>query len=180
MRETLRISRTLRFYPVVRQVSVRQEREAGFSLIELMVVIGIMAIITAIALPAYSSWRERTAARNAADGLMAHLKQARIMAVSDNRCVEVHFDVAAPYGYTVDAGPNPRKPLNVLLSQYSKTLTMTTTIAAANKAMVFRSNGTAGTDTCASFSAALGSVSVASPAGSSHTITLNGIGRVYQ
>jgi len=98
------------------------------------------------------------------------------MAVSDNRCVEVHFDVAAPYGYTVDV--NGPKPLNVLLSQYSKTLTLTTTITAANKAMVFRSNGTAGTGTCTN--PALGSVTIASPAGSIHTITMNSIGRVYQ
>jgi len=151
--------------------------QAGFTLVELMVTIGIMAIIMAIALPAYSSWRERTAVTNASLALHAHLKQARIIAVSDNRCVEVRFDVAAPYGYTVDVN-GPRK-LYVPLARYSPSLSMGTTIAATNKAFVFRSDGTAGTNTCASFSAALGSVTISAPNGASHTLTMNGVGRVF-
>jgi len=173
MNSSVRIARNLSGFRLPRQA--RPER--GFTLVEMMVTIGIAVIIMAIALPAYSSWRARTAARSAADALMAHLKQARIIAVSDNRCVEVKFDVTAPYGYTVDVN-GPRK-LYVPLSQFSKSLTINTTIAATNKAFVFRSDGTAGTNTCAAFDTALGSVTIAAPGGTSHTLTMNVIGRVY-
>ncbi len=173
----MRIARNLRGFRAPRQALAQGGDARGFTLVEMMVVIGIMVIILAMALPAYSSWRERTAALSAADALMAHLKQARIMAVADNRCVEVKFDVAAPYGYTVDVN-GPRK-LYVPLAQYSKGLKLNTTIAAANKAFVFRSDGTAGTNTCAAFNAALGSVTISAPNGSTHTLTMNGIGRVY-
>jgi len=145
--------------------------QRGFTLIEMMVTIGIMSIMMAIALPAFSDWRERSAAKTASDTLVAHLKQARIKAISESRCVSVVLDTGTP-SYKFDS-------LQVSLSQYSKRLTMTTTIASATKAFVFKGDGTSGTNTCGAFSASLGSVTIISPTGVSHTITMNGIGRVY-
>jgi len=146
-------------------------RQGGFSLIEMMVVIAIMAIMMAIALPAFSEWRESAAAKTAADTLVAHLKQARIKAIAESRCVSVLLNTASP-SYTVDS-------LSVPLSQYSQQLTMTTTIAATTKAFIFRSDGSSGTNTCGSFNTASGSVTISSPAAPSHKITMNSVGRVY-
>jgi len=86
-----------------------------------MVVIAIIAILLSIALPAYSTWRERSAAKTAVDTLVAHLKQARIKAITENRSVTVSFDTAAhgttPNRYTVDGQV-------IELSQYSSRLSL--------------------------------------------------------
>ncbi|MDQ6959028.1 MAG: prepilin-type N-terminal cleavage/methylation domain-containing protein [Mariprofundaceae bacterium] len=103
----MRIDRSLRFYPVVRQVSVRQEREAGFSLIELMVVIGIMAIVMAIAGGAYSSWRESTRVDSAKEKIVSILQQARLAALSRRTAQTVTFNYAG-------AGANPNTVTDVL------------------------------------------------------------------
>lgn len=124
-------------------------------------VIGIMAIILAIAVPAYSSWRQTHAAKTAADTLMAHIKQARIMAISDNRSVSIDFTAS---GYTVDAAI---KNLQVSLAQYSNDLSLSNTFS--GNTLTFGSQGTAGQ----------GSVTISSTLGSSHTITVNQVGRAY-
>ena len=59
-------------------------REAGFTLIEMLVVLGIVAITLAIAVPSFSRVREHLAVRNTAYALAAHLRSARAMAQSTN------------------------------------------------------------------------------------------------
>src|SRR5574337_598399 len=50
--------------------AARDQRSAGFTLIELMIVVAIIAILAAIALPAYSSYVTRTK-RTAAEGCLS-------------------------------------------------------------------------------------------------------------
>ena len=59
-------------------------REAGFTLIEMLVVLGIIAITLSIAVPSFSRVREHLAVRNTAYALAAHLRSARAMAQSTN------------------------------------------------------------------------------------------------
>jgi len=79
----------------------------GFTLLEVMVVMIIMAIMAAVAIPAFSSWREKQAVRSATQALMNQLKQARVLALAENRDVVINvcdgtvanawvFDVSAP------------------------------------------------------------------------------------
>lgn len=126
----------------------------------MMVVIGIMAIILAVALPAFSAWRESTALQSASETLMSHIKQARVMAVAGNRSVSITFTSSS---YTLDAtGANPQQ---FLLSDYSKTLTMAYTAAT----LTFASGGTANTET----------VTVQNANGTSKAISVNIVGRAY-
>ncbi|MBU1343061.1 MAG: GspH/FimT family pseudopilin [Proteobacteria bacterium] len=64
----------------------------GFTMIELLVVIGIISIAIAIAVPnlltIYPDIRLKTAARQ----LMSNLQKARIMAIKNNTTVRLRFD----------------------------------------------------------------------------------------
>ncbi len=64
----------------------------GFSLGELMVVIGIFALVAAIAVPNYLSWRRGAKVRGAVDNLRGDLNMAKFMAVRENAFVVVNFD----------------------------------------------------------------------------------------
>jgi len=81
-----------------------QVRESGFSMMELIAVISVLAILTAIAVPAFSDWRERAAMSNLHGTLMAHMKQGRVKAMAENRDVTVEFD---PLKFNLAAAPVP-------------------------------------------------------------------------
>ncbi len=129
-----------------------------------MVAIAIAIIILAMALPAYVSWRQRTALRTAAEALMTHLKQARHLAIAENRSVRLEFSSGQ---YVFDAGTGqPYRNQIVPLSQFGRVL-LTTTFPGG--VLVFTSSGTA---TAGSMTLSSGS--------QSRTITVNMIGRAYQ
>lgn len=66
--------------------------EAGFSVIELMVVVIIMTAVLAASIPALRSHGESIDLRRAADDVAGTLKMARHRAVATNRPVIVVFD----------------------------------------------------------------------------------------
>lgn len=74
--------------------------QRGFTLLEMMIVIAIVGVMAAIAMPGFSAWREKQAVSNAAGSLLMHLKQARNLAIAENRSVKTTFSSTA---YTFDA-----------------------------------------------------------------------------
>ena len=64
----------------------------GFTLIELIVVIALIAILTAIAVPSYQTFMVRSRLKGAARQVMSDLMNARMMAVSLNQKVKVHVE----------------------------------------------------------------------------------------
>jgi type IV fimbrial biogenesis protein FimT len=64
-------------------------RQRGFTIIELMVAVGVLALILMIAMPAVANWQENTRIRNTADSIHAGLQLARGEAVTRNQ--EVSF-----------------------------------------------------------------------------------------
>jgi len=66
----------------------------GFTLVEMMVVIGIVAIMALIAVPNIISWRPKVALSGAARILKADLGLAKSRAIRDNANVTVTFDTA--------------------------------------------------------------------------------------
>jgi type II secretion system protein H len=73
--------------------------EAGFSLVEVVVVGGIMAIVAAIAVPTVASMLRRYALNSVAQQLAGTIRSARYTAVSKNKWVRIRFDCPATDQY---------------------------------------------------------------------------------
>jgi len=139
--------------------------ERGFTLFELMIVVGIIGIVTAVAIPAFSAWHESQAVSSATKALLSHLKQARVIAMAENRSVSITF---AADSYTYDADTSGScglcKPRAIPFSTFSNNLTITPTTT-----RTFTSRGTANS----------GTITLAA-SGESLALKLNIIGRAYQ
>lgn len=77
--------------------------ERGFTLTELMVVVAIMMITAAVALPSYISDLPRQKAKAAASGLVSDIRFARSKAVADHTPVLICFDDtgASDHSYSI-------------------------------------------------------------------------------
>jgi len=140
--------------------------QRGFTLIEVIIVMAIMAIVAGIGITSFADWRNKQAVNSATQALMSHLKQARVKAVADNRSISVKFTSSS---YVFDAVTPDNSPCGlckkevVLFTQFTKNLTIS---SAATR--TFSSRGTANT----------GNITVASES-SSKVIKINRIGRAY-
>ena len=167
--EKMRIKPNLNRSDNPRQVGVCCQQfycteQRGFSLLEMMIVVVIVGVLAGIGMPAYSIWKQEQAVSNTASSLLAHLKQARSLAVAENRSVSIAFSSTA---YTFDAdttgscGPCRNEAIDY--SQFSTSLSISPTTT-----RTFSSRGTANSSTlylCAS--------------GNRERIVLNMIGRSY-
>ena len=86
----------------------------GFTLIELMVTIAVLAILMLIAVPSFSDFRQRIALRGAADQVVSFWAEARFHAVRRNSLVKVGFvdDGAGAYciGAATTSDPTDNMP----------------------------------------------------------------------
>ncbi|HEY0524890.1 MAG TPA: GspH/FimT family pseudopilin, partial [Stellaceae bacterium] len=79
-------------------------RQAGFTLLELVVVLAILALVAAVALPHFLVGKEDADLRAAESEVRAALRTARTTAVVENREVRFAVDPTAPaYGIEGDA-----------------------------------------------------------------------------
>jgi len=67
----------------------REYSEGGFTLIELMIVVAIIAIGASIAVPEFIRWNARTQLRQATSEVVTQLTLARMAAMNRNRGVDV-------------------------------------------------------------------------------------------
>ncbi len=89
------------------KASVIFQGKAGFSLVELMVVIGIIAIMAAAGTPSFLNWLPNYRLRSAARDIYSTLQNARLLAVRENTSVRVVFNnLVSPGFYIVDINNN--------------------------------------------------------------------------
>jgi type IV fimbrial biogenesis protein FimT len=67
---------------------------AGFTLIELMVVIGILSIMSSIAIPNIISWLPDYRLRSAARDIVSCFQKAKLRAVKENTTTVIKFDIS--------------------------------------------------------------------------------------
>jgi type IV fimbrial biogenesis protein FimT len=68
----------------------------GFSLIEIMTVIGILAILAAVATPGLISWRHNAQLRRAAQDVYSNLQKAKVEAARRNTAITITFSKKLP------------------------------------------------------------------------------------
>lgn len=76
-----------------------KHKDRGFTLIELMIGIVILAIVLALGVPSYQTWIQNTRLRNAAESILNGLQLARAEAVARN--TNVQFELGAGSSWTV-------------------------------------------------------------------------------
>ncbi len=79
----------------------------GLTIIELMVVIGILAILAGFVVPNFINWRSGAALRGAVNNLKGDLELAKARAIRENNYVAVHFYSPDRYKVFLDNGAGP-------------------------------------------------------------------------
>ena len=79
---------------------------SGFSLIELLIGIAIMAILAGLAMPSFQAWLQNTQIRNAAESVQNGLQRARAEAVGRNTNVEFVLGAGSSWVVQLPDGTN--------------------------------------------------------------------------
>lgn len=77
-------------------------RAAGFTLVELMIGIAIMAVVMTLGMPSYSEWIQNTRLRNAAEAISHGLQLARSEAVTRNTTVKFALGAGSSWSVGCD------------------------------------------------------------------------------
>jgi type IV fimbrial biogenesis protein FimT len=75
-----------------------KKNASGFTLAEVMIVVALIAIVTAIAIPAWQSMKRNSDLKSAAYEIMATIQWAKSEAARRNTCIGIDFTAVCPAG----------------------------------------------------------------------------------
>ncbi len=81
-----------------------EKSSRGFTLVELVIVVTIVLVLSALALPSFNQWRQNAAYRDTARNIMSELRQAKSQAVEKNVAQQVQFDALSQSYGSSDVG----------------------------------------------------------------------------
>ena len=84
---------------------MNRQKNTGMTLIEVMVVVAIIGIVVAIAVPSFSTMLENQRIKGAAEAVLADLRWARAEAIKRNAPVRVTFTTGSSWSYTINGDP---------------------------------------------------------------------------
>ncbi|EIC29147.1 MULTISPECIES: GspH/FimT family pseudopilin [Methylomicrobium] len=102
---------------------------SGFTLLELMIVIAIVAILAAMAGPSFNATLEKQRLISAAEAMLADLRWARAEAIVRNQKIRVTFTTGGAWSYAIRVGPGGS---NTLLKTVNGSDFPATTLASAS------------------------------------------------
>ncbi len=76
----------------IQGATARRDNQGGFSLLEILVVVGIFGVLAAVGLPVVSSGLRQYALNTAARNVAAEIRSARYAAVAKNRTLRLRFN----------------------------------------------------------------------------------------
>ncbi len=125
-------------------------RDSGFTLLELMVVIGLVGLLAALGVGAWKSWTVAEAQKGAATDLQTLMRQTQVRAVTEGQNFCVKFDTTANtytvYRYACAPTGNVKVngPFDLGDSRLQLTAVSFTAVAPATSTEVtFKASGTA-------------------------------------
>jgi prepilin-type N-terminal cleavage/methylation domain-containing protein len=72
----------------------RKQRESGFTLIELMIIVAIIGVASALGIPDYLEWKARHDLRESVSEFASNLNLARVVAMNRNRRATVTIQLS--------------------------------------------------------------------------------------
>ena len=69
------------------------DRQSGLTLVEMMMVIAVLAVLTAVAVPNYLSWLPDIRLKDAAGDIRSDIQLARQKAIRENGSIALLFDI---------------------------------------------------------------------------------------
>ncbi len=145
----------------------------GFSLIELMIAIAILAITASFALPAYLTWRDDSKAKGAAAAMRADFERAKHRAIRDNINVRVVFAADSYQTHTDLNGNDVMDADDELIAQKTMPPGVSLTQNFSDSDMSFSSRGIP-----AGGLSDAGTVTLLSPGGSRYEVVVSRFGRI--
>lgn len=87
---------------------------SGFTMIEVMIVVALIAIIAGIGIPAFSNWLPNYRLKSAATDMFSNMQLAKMEAVKLNRSIKIEFHTSPqPGSYELIDGANVIKSVNL-------------------------------------------------------------------
>lgn len=151
------------------------KKQNGFSLIELMIVIGLIGILSAVTIFSYRGYRDNTNLKTAAKDIATDIATTRQRAVSETLRYRITFSTSSN-NYVIEQGSDASG------TTYSTLQTKTPTVLGTGSGLAIANPNFSGTAQIVFFTRgtlSTGSVQLTNSRNSTATITVNATGRTY-